>query len=415
MFTKSESNNAICVRLQNVRKHPNADKVLLATALNEQVVVGPDSKDGDLMIYFDSNLRLSPEFLRNNNQYETSELNLDTTKKGYFGRNGKVRAKKFRGEPSYGYVVPVEYFDYLKIIPIKFEEGIEFTHIKGNLICEKFVNQEALKKSIKAGKNERNRVKKITSDYFKEHWDTAHFKRLYHTIPTNQLLYITAKKHGSSGRLARVLHTRELNIFEKLARLVGINIADKHYTGFNGTRRVNLTVNKGANSYYKGDMRTEIFEKYSPMLHKGETLYFEIMGYDTNGSWIQKGFPYGCEVGKYRAMLYRVTQINEDGKVFNMPVDYVQHRATELGMEPMYIFEKYYYTGNVEELLSKVEHYTEDIKVDPQHPETMHEGVCCWFNDSFGNLTCLKSKAYAFIERESKSKDEGVVDIEDNY
>ena len=412
MFTKSESNNAICVRLQNVRKHPNADKVLLATALNEQVVVGPDYKDGDLMIYFDSNLRLSPEFLRNNNQYETSELNLDTTKKGYFGRNGKVRAKKFRGEPSYGYVVPVEYFDYLKITTIKFEEGIEFTHIKGNLVCEKFINLEVLKQSIKAGKNERNKVRKITSDYFKEHWDTAHFKRCYHTIPAGQLLYITAKFHGSSGRISYVPETQQLTLVDKLLGLVGIKRA-KEYKYFNGTRRVNLTVNKTANSYYKGDMRTEIFEKYSPMLHKGETLYFEICGYDTNGSWIQKGFPYGCKVGKYRVMLYRVTQINEDGKVFNMPVDYVQTRAVELGMDPMYIFEKYYYTGNVEELLSNVGHYTEDIKVDPQYPETMHEGVCVFFNDSQGNLTCLKSKAYAFIERESKVKDAGEVDVED--
>ena len=72
---KSETNNAIVAVLTNVRTHPNADRLKLATALGTQVVAGLDSKDGDLVVYFDSNLRLSADYLHSNNLYSNPELN----------------------------------------------------------------------------------------------------------------------------------------------------------------------------------------------------------------------------------------------------------------------------------------------------------------------------------------------------
>ena len=40
MFTKEETNNAIVVKLNNVRKHPNADRLQLASVLGTTVVTG---------------------------------------------------------------------------------------------------------------------------------------------------------------------------------------------------------------------------------------------------------------------------------------------------------------------------------------------------------------------------------------
>jgi hypothetical protein len=111
-------------------------------------------------------------------------------------------------------------------------------------------------------------------------------------------------------------------------------------------------------------------------------------------------------------MLYRVTFNNEDGKVFDMSREYVYRRAEELGLEKPYLFEKYYYTGNKEELISRVESYTDGRSMIDAG--TLREGVVCWFEDEAGRWTCLKNKSFDFLNFESKQKDdENFTDIED--
>ncbi len=73
---RSETNNAIIVVLENVRAHPNADRLQLATVLGTQVVVGMDSKSGDQVVYFESNLRVGHAYLHYNNLYSSADQNL---------------------------------------------------------------------------------------------------------------------------------------------------------------------------------------------------------------------------------------------------------------------------------------------------------------------------------------------------
>ena len=80
MLTRDESNNAIVVELQNVRTHPNADRLKLATVVGDQVVVGLDAKDGDVVVYFDSNLCLSPDYLHHNNLYSNPEILINNSR-----------------------------------------------------------------------------------------------------------------------------------------------------------------------------------------------------------------------------------------------------------------------------------------------------------------------------------------------
>ena len=51
--------NAVVTRLSNVRPHSNADKVQLATCHGNQVVIGLDSLEGHLGVYFPSDGQLS--------------------------------------------------------------------------------------------------------------------------------------------------------------------------------------------------------------------------------------------------------------------------------------------------------------------------------------------------------------------
>ena len=54
--------NAIVTTLKGVRKHPNADRLQLASCHWNQVVVWLDAKEWDLWVYFPVDWRLSEDF-----------------------------------------------------------------------------------------------------------------------------------------------------------------------------------------------------------------------------------------------------------------------------------------------------------------------------------------------------------------
>lgn len=413
MFEKTETNSAIITKLDNVRKHPNADRLQLATACGDQVIVGPDSKDGDVVIYLDSNLCLSHEFLYNNNLYSNKELNLDKTKKGYFCNKGRVRAQGFRGEKSYGFVCPVSFLDFTGPILDANFGCAEFNKCNGVEICKKYIIKQNHEKSKGMSSNKKRKNLHPKTETFYHHWDTAHFKRNIDKIPTNRLVYIEEKLHGTSGRIHKALVLKDLQWYEKLLKFFGVKIQEKEWMCLNGSRRVLLTLKKEKyDPFYKGNVRDVVFNKVKDHIPCGMQLYFEIVGYDTNGGWIQKDFPYGCNLGEHRVILYRISINQEDGKVYNLSREKVYNYATILGFESPFLFEKYYYTGNKEELIAKVDSYTDGQSMIG--PNTMREGIVCWFEDDHGEYTCLKNKSFAFLEKEGILKDKkDFIDMEE--
>ena len=138
-----------------------------------------------------------------------------------------------------------------------------------------------------------------------------------------------------------------------------LSLKRRSYMYLNGTRRVVHYPDKKLQSYHENTMREEVLEKVKGLLFKGEQLYLELFGYEKSGSHIQKGFPYGCKQGAYRAILYRVTMNNEDGQVVDYPREYVYNRAIELGFEPPLLFGTYYHDGSEDSLL-KLESIVKD-------------------------------------------------------
>ncbi len=407
-LTKCETNNAIVTKLKNVRKHINADMLQIATVCGDTVIVDLKAKEDDLVVYFDSNLCISLDYLKSKNLFSSSEMNEDNTKKGFFGKKGRVKPINLRGEKSYGFVTPIEeVVEYCGVSLDKMVEGLEFNSINGFDICEKYI----VPVKSQATGNPKAKTFSIKTNMFPQHWDTKHFKRCLTQIPTDRLLYIEEKEHGTSQRSSNSLYTKELKWYEKILIKFGVNIKTTEWILMNGTRRVNLTKNK-TDGFYKGDIREIVFDKIKNHIHKGEQLYYELSGYDTNGSWIQKQFPYGCKQGEHLDTLYRVTMNNEEGKVFDMSREFVYKRAEEIGMHKPHLFKKYYYNGNTEELLEIVNSYTDGKST--RDDETLREGVVVWFEDNNGKWTCLKNKSFDFLNFESKAKDaDDFVDIED--
>ena len=53
--------NGYITRLKNVRKHSNADRLQIATCFGNNVVVGLDAYEGELVCYFPTDGQLSEE------------------------------------------------------------------------------------------------------------------------------------------------------------------------------------------------------------------------------------------------------------------------------------------------------------------------------------------------------------------
>lgn len=187
---------ATVLRIKNVRPHPNADRVLLATCQGNQVVVGINTQEDDIGVYFPSDGVLSDDFCKNNNLFRHSELNKDPeAKPGMFDTNCRVRAQKFRQEKSDGFFVSLDHFDYLSKNERGFlVEGLQFTHLGKTEICSKFLNKETLR-VLRERQLKKTRTAK-TSTMFKEHFDTSHFGANVHKFGKGQYIIITEKLHG---------------------------------------------------------------------------------------------------------------------------------------------------------------------------------------------------------------------------
>lgn len=185
---------AIVTRLKNVRPHPNADRVQLATCHGNQVVVGLDSKEGDWGMYFPCDGQLSHEFCHANNLYRDKTKNkFPDEKAGMFDDNRRVRAQRFRGEVSDGFWTPLHSFGFIYVTGLDVE-GLELDEWGGVPICNKYINPNTLK-AAQQNQGKKTRVAK-SSVMFKEHIDTEHFGKNVHQIKRDDLVIITEKLHG---------------------------------------------------------------------------------------------------------------------------------------------------------------------------------------------------------------------------
>ena len=439
----SDNNKAIVVKVNKTEEIPGMDNIHLVKLFGTQVITSKDVKEGDIMVYVDSNMKMSPEFLHYNNLYRHSEFNKHPNQSGYFDDNGRVKAIKMKGVISDGFLFPESYLSYIDrsfgYDTPQLKVGEEFNEIQGYKICEKYVPPQ---KETNSGKKKGSGRSAFQAPMFVEHFDTTQFMRNKHKIPPKTMIYIEEKVHGTSHRTGYVNVGIDYKIswWEKLlARMIrGKGTKVWKWVHLNGTRRVTHTPDKvQKNPYHDPSMRQEVLEHVRGQLLKGEQLYIELFGYEKSGKHIQKGFPYGCEFKwmdkasydietkgytnhkennkpLYRAMLYRVTMNNEDGNVVDYPREYVYRRAEELNLEKPHLFEKFYYSGtqkSMENLEKKIIEYAQGQSAFAE--DTLKEGVVIWFINDQGKWEALKYKSDAFRLEESKLKDKGYIDQED--
>lgn len=428
---------AIIAELKDLQPIEGADRIVQGTIFGETVIVSKDHKEGDVGILFDCETQLSHEFCHENNMYRHSELNKDKDQKGYIDDNRRVRPVRMKGVKCSGLWMPLSCLGYasgLNDKPVKV--GQQLTEWNVHEICKKYVNPKTNSlKGNKGGKAKENLV-----PTFKEHIDTDQFMRNLQHVKPGCTLIVTEKLHGTSCRVANLPVIQKQPWYKKL---FGIEVPAK-YGHIVGSRRV--TKQAGASeveareSYYESDVWSASAEVFRGKMLKGETVYYEIVGFTSDGTrimgsqankklkpfmdkkeyaeFIEKygeatNFTYGCEPGEHKVFVYRITTTNVDGDSIDYSWDQVKMRCEQMGVE--YVPE----LGNVkvpsigvDMAVELVTDLTEESSME--FPQQLREGVVVRIDGPSMTPKFLKNKSYLFKVLEGIIKDSDAVDLEES-
>lgn len=455
-ISKNADVNYLCklIKIDNFTKHPNENvkKLKLCNVDGFNVIIGIDSEPG-WYIYFPALSEINPDLLSYLNLYEKCELNNDTSKKGFFAKNGRVRAIKLQGVVSEGFIISFNDLDkwiykLTKQHLSEPNENIEFNEIvhKDNCIWinRKFtvhVNSKTISNKESKNNKKLKQFDKLIEGQFRFHYDTLLLKKDPNVIHPNDLISITEKIHGTSTIHSYIQCYKPLSFKEKiiytLTRIPVYNGYKKiEYDYVYASRKIikNNLINPKANqSYYDYDIWGRADEYIKPHLAKGMTIYAEIVGYLPNGQYIQKGYDYGCRVPRaeddykpevnFKVRVYRITITNPDGKVFEFSAKQVQLWCINKGLIPVkqlyYGYAKDLYPDlNIDEswsisFLQRLENDS-NLYMEQNSPSCInkvpHEGIVIRVEDT---NSAFKLKCFKFINREQESLDKNIIDIED--
>ena len=341
--------------LKNVRPHPNADRMKLADCFGNTVCVGLEAVDNSVVIYFPTDGQLSVEYCEQNNLVRKKDENGNNIG-GYLDPDKRnIRAIKLRGEKSDGLTMPLSSLAYTGIDVLSLNVGDTITIVNGHDICQKYI-PKTNKRSYSGG-NKTRKHKDPIAPLFQEHADTEQLAYNLAAFKPGDEIEITLKMHGTSQRTANlpVLTGYKRTFWDKLTRKPGTPIYD--WGGVSGTRRVVLDSYEGG-FYGSNEFREQHSKTFDGKLWKGETVYYEVVGFTHTGAPIMASasnskvadkefakqygkdtvFSYGCRPDGLPTEMsdiyvYRMTMTNEDGNVVEYTPDFMRYRCEQMGVK----------------------------------------------------------------------------------
>ena len=372
--------------LTNVRKHPNADRLLLADVFGNTVCVSTDYTEGQLGVYFPTDGQLSAEFAEKNNLVRKKD-DAGNNIGGYLEPDKRnIRAIRLRGEKSDGLFLPISALNYCYAhsdasIELRAGDVIEGT-VNGHEICCKYIpRSNSSNRPHQSGGNRTRKHKVPTAPLFKEHADTEQLAYNLSAFKVGDEIEITLKMHGTSQRTGYlpVLQGYKRTFLDWLFRREGKPVYDYGYVS--GTRRTVLDDYEGG-YYGSNEFREQHSKVFEGKLWKGETVYYEVVGFTTAGVPImgdannkklndkefikQYGettrFSYGCspigltinpsyfegniqegiskDVPQSDIYVYRMTMTNPDGEVVEYTPDFMRYRCEQMAVKCVPVFGK---------------------------------------------------------------------------
>ena len=374
-------------------------------------------KEGDIGIYFPTDGKLGQEYAEANNLLRKKDENGNNIG-GYLDPEKRnIKAIKLRGEKSDGLFMPLYSLSPFCDID-ELSLGDRITTINGTVICEKYIPRGNIKRTQGNGNKNTKKKKIVEFPLFQEHVDTEQLDYNLSEFKKNDTCYITLKMHGTSQRTGLLPKEDNKNILSKLKN----KYLKTKYDTVTGTRRVVIDSFSKDTGFYGTDKFREQWHKFfKERLHKGEEVYYEVVGYvnettpimpDGDNKKVQDKeftkkygdktrFSYGCDEGFCQAYVYRMTITNEDGHVVEYPWEVVKQRCEEMGIPHVPELDKFLYTTD-EDLLERVDQYL-DI-TDPIGKTHIAEGVVVRI-DNKAKFKAYKKKGFYFKVLEGIIKD----------
>ena len=416
--TNNESANysASIVKIDKLFGIPEADKIQRTVVNGNNVVVSTDVKEGDIMVYFVSGTQLNADYCKFNNLYSNSELNSDTTKKGFFTDKRRVKAIKLKGVISDGILLPLDSFDFQHLdIKTKLKVGDDFTHIEGVEICKKYIilQERSSKESKPRDEKRKNKLKHILKDnQFKFHFTTPHLAKNLQKINNNTSIVITRKYHGSSLILSNLLVNKKLSFKEKILKFLKITIPLEEYGFIWSSGKPKGELPKGISSksniwntsnpsYYKQNIWERAYNELKDSVEKGISLYGEIVGEGIQGT----DYTYNKE---YQIYIYRITYTTPENKTIEFSWEQLKSYCNKYNLE--YVEE--YFDGKLKELTRKKDYlsFLQEKYLNKSYSDcNIDEGICIRIKE---DNSIFKLKSPNFIKKESDNQEKGIEEFE---
>ena len=364
---------AFITRIKNLHKHPNADRLQIGECFGNAVIVSMEYEDNQLGVYFPSDGLLSVEFAEANNLLRKKDENGNNIG-GYMDPDKRnVTAIKLRGEKSDGLFLPLKSLGSFGDIS-SLNEGDRIDTFNGHEICCKYIPRTQHRRGHCSDGNRTRKKKVPVAPLFSEHADTEQLAYNLGAFKPGDEVEITLKMHGTSQRTGYlpVLKGYKRGLFDRIFRREGKPIYDWGYVS--GTRRTVLEDFEGG--YYGSNEFREAHSKtFEGKLWKGETVYYEVVGFTHTGAPIMSScdnkklndkefvkqygketvFSYGCQPdggkeGHYEDIVwvnpqsdiyvYRMTMTNEEGFVVEYTPDFMRYRCEQMGVKTVDVFWK---------------------------------------------------------------------------
>ena len=439
--SKNASENYLSkiVNITTFRKHsdPEVEKLKCCSIDGFNIITGIDSQPG-LYVYFPAMSCINGDFLRFANLYRRKDLNNDPHQSGMFDENGRVKAIRLRGELSEGFILPLMVLQNYVVSVTNHEiseirENLEFDSVsyggKEFWISKKYIPKKQPSQGIVRIKVKKvpKGLNRVIDSQFRFHYSTILIKKCPYVINPDSFIHLSYKIHGCSAISAYVLCKQKLNWKQKIAKwLTGEEFNKYDYLYASRTVIKNKFYNPDVKEgYYGVDVWSEADKIVRPCLMRGQTAYYEIVGYLPTGKYIQKNYDYGCVPPKegetythekhFKVRIYRVTYTNIDGDIFEYTPHQVQQWCNQVGLIPV---EECYY-GRAKDLYQDItenwnENFLNRLSNDPNFymeqnsphcvNKVPHEGLVIRID---GLNTALKLKCFRFLSKEQDLLDKG--------
>lgn len=432
------SENYCCsvVGLPKLQDVPGLDNLKRVTIFGNDCLVGKESVEKELHLFFPAECKINSEFLSKGNLFRESSLNADRAQTGFFEPSGRVKALKFKGVISTGFVVPLTSLRGVLNSWTYLKEGAEFNTCDGYEICSKY---KPVRQNARASKESRfnkklRRFDRLVQHQFRFHESTSHLAKNLHLFNPEDIIVITDKWHGTSAVFSNLLVKRKFNWWKKLRiALVELITGEPNvyykYDNIYSSRSVvkNQYINKDVTpGYYNEDIWAIVNKELDGKIEAGISLYGEIVGYLPSGKEIQKGYDYGCQPKEHKFLVYKITYTKPDGNVITFSWQQIKDYCKKYSIE--HVKELYFgrysilkYTATMgkmdsdqasDQMLSYLEAMY--LREDCTHCKNKvpAEGICVRI-DGREYYMAYKLKSKRFLERETKELDAGTVDMEE--